>query len=178
MPCNVLQPPSSHPFHLRSSLSLSLFPFSLRHRSPIVLLPLACYHHALATPLALSRRGGVRSKFNFHQPTPLTYLPSASPSPCFSTTSSASSFFSTSPITPPGPPHHSGDPQHPGKEATGCIPRDKLRGSIIHGNLQAPLFKRRPFSHLAWPPSPLPPPPGYLARWDINTKTGDFKWLA
>lgn len=128
------------------SRSLSLFPFSLRHRSPIVLLPLACYHHALATPLALSRRGGVRSKFNFHQPTPLTYLPSASPSPCFSTTSSASSFFSTSPITPPGPPYHSGDPQHPGKEATGCIPRDKLRGSIIHGNLQAPLFKRRPSS--------------------------------
>lgn len=64
------------------------------------------------------------------------------------------------------PPHHSGDPQHPGKEATGCIPRDKLRGSIIHGNL---LFKR------------LPAPPvrrRYPARRDVNTKTGDFKWSA
>lgn len=64
------------------------------------------------------------------------------------------------------PPHYSRGPQHPGKEATGCIPRDKLRGSIIHGNLQAPLFKR------------LPIPPvrrRYPARHDVNTKTGDFK---
>lgn len=30
---------------------------------------------------------------------------------------------------------HSGNPEDSRKEATGCIPRDKLRGSIIHGNL-------------------------------------------
>lgn len=48
--------------------ALSLFPPPPLSRS----LPLACYHPALATPLAPSRRGGVRSKFNFHQPTPLT----------------------------------------------------------------------------------------------------------
>ena len=30
---------------------------------------------------------------------------------------------------------HSGNPEDSGKEATGCIPCDKLRGSIIHGNL-------------------------------------------
>lgn len=52
-------------FHLHLS-------FSLRAVSPFS----QCYcHPALATPLALSRLGGVRSKFNFHRPTPLTYLP-------------------------------------------------------------------------------------------------------
>ena len=143
------------PFLPSSHLHLSL---SLRAATLLVPL-LLCYRHpALATPPTLSRRGGVRSKFNFHRPTPLTYLPQ---------TPFLFISFSTSPTKPP--PHRSGDPQHPGKEATGCIPRDKLRGSIIHRNLQAPLFKR------------LPAPPvrrRYPARRDVNTKTGDFKWPA
>lgn len=78
-------------------------------------------------------------------PTHPSHLPTyLRPHPSF--TSSSFFFFSTSPITPLRSPYPSGDPQHSGKEATGCIPRDKLRGSIIHGNLQAPLFKRRPFN--------------------------------
>lgn len=133
MPCNVLQPPSP-PFP-PAALGLSLFP-------PLFCPPLP----AATTPLhshpsdSLHRRSGVRSKFNFHRPTPLTYLPSA-------TLFHLPPSFSTSPVTPTRPPRTVRETLGTrGKEATGCIPRDKLRGSIIHGNLQAPLFKRRPAS--------------------------------
>lgn len=61
-------------------LSLSPIPrlrlsFSLRAATLLVPPPPRYRHPALAAPLALSRRSGVRSKFNFHRPTPLTYLP-------------------------------------------------------------------------------------------------------
>lgn len=76
---------------------------------------------SLYSPLSLPRRGGVRSKFNFHRVTPLTYHPLCSSPP-------------DSPF-PSFPSLHSGNPEDSRKEATGCIPCDKLRGSIIHGNL-------------------------------------------
>lgn len=136
MPCNVLQPPSNSPLSRPPSLPLS------RAFSSVPLFPRATHHPALAAP-ALSRRGGVRSKFNFHRPTPLTYLPTFGLIPLLPPPPPPSLHFL---YFPPRLPYRSGDPQHSGKEATGCIPRDKLRGSIIHGNLQAPLFKRRPFN--------------------------------
>lgn len=91
-------------------------------------------------------RCSIEIQFPPTHPLSPTYLPTyLRPHPSF-TSSSSFFFFSTSPITPPRSPYRTGDSQHSGKEATGCIPRDKLRGSIIHGNLQAPLFKRRPFN--------------------------------
>lgn len=144
MPCNVLQPPSTfyssycshHPL-----LPLSpppppsyLLPFSFS----LLLSPLLLY-----SPLSFLCRGGVRSKFNFHRATPLTYHPLflfiRHPPPF------PSSFVLSSSL-------HSGNPEDSGKEATGCIPCDKLRGSIIHGNLLR-LCLRRGCSFLASPTS-------------------------
>lgn len=81
---------------------------------------------SLYSPLSFPCRGGVRSKFNFHRVTPLTYRP-LSLSLSLSLHSRLPSLLL--------PSLHSGNPEDSRKEATGCIPRDKLRGSIIHGNL-------------------------------------------
>lgn len=164
MPCNVLQPPSTSPlfphrphgssFSLRAAATLSCpSPSAARGYHP------AASHPSSSLP---TRRGSIEIQF---PPTHPSHLPSA----LFSATAaSSSSSSSTSPVTSPQPPRRSGDPQHPGKEATGCIPCDKLRGSIIHGNLQAPLFKRRP--------SRIACRPGCRQQRNVNTKTGDFKW--
>lgn len=77
MPCNVLQPPSTL-FH-SSYRSISLFflfsssssTFCLLSFSFSLSLPLP----SLYSPLSFPCRGGVRSKFNFHRVTPLTYRP-------------------------------------------------------------------------------------------------------
>lgn len=147
MLCNVLQPPStlhSPVFHL----SLLLPP---PHLSP------SCPLHRLLPPRRSSDstpswRCSIEIQFPPAHPSHLsTFNPLAlSLVVLFSTSSSSSPSSSISPITPPRLPHYSGDPQHPGKEATGCIPRDKLRSSIIHRNLQVPLFKRH-FLTVPWP---------------------------
>lgn len=76
MPCNVLQPPStlsSTPPTALPLLSLLLLLLLLHLLPPLVLiLPLV---PSLYSPLSFPCRGGVRSKFNFHRVTPLTYRP-------------------------------------------------------------------------------------------------------
>ena len=127
MPCNVLQPPStlsSTPPTALPLLSLLLLLLLLHLLPPLVLiLPLV---PSLYSPLSFPCRGGVRSKFNFHRVTPLTYRP------LFLSLSLSLHSRLPSLLLPS---LHSGNPEDSRKEATGCIPRDKLRGSIIHGNL-------------------------------------------
>lgn len=118
------------------ALRLSLYPARFLLFPPFPALPPPRFSRSGSLP---SWRCSIEIQFPPTHPSHLpTYL---RPHPSFT-----SSSFSTFPITPPRLPYRSGDPQHSGKEATGCIPRDKLRDSIIHGNLQAPLFKRRPFN--------------------------------
>lgn len=93
MPCNVLQPPStlsSTPPTALPLLSLLLLLLLLHLLPPLVLiLPLV---PSLYSPLSFPCRGGVRSKFNFHRVTPLTYRP-LSLSLSLSTPDSLPSFF-------------------------------------------------------------------------------------
>lgn len=78
-----------------------------------------------------------------------TEPPLSPTTPCFSSSATLlrSLLLSCFPLS-----LHSGNPEDSGKEATGCIPCDKLRGSIIHGNLLR-LCLRRGCSFLASPTS-------------------------
>lgn len=128
MPCNVLQPPTLPPLRPSSPVFISLFPSAL---------PLSWSPSSVLPPPRFSRPSGSLPSWRCSieiqfPPTHPSHLPTLSPF-----------LYLLLYISYETPPHHSGDPQHPGKEATGCIPCDKLRGSIIHGNL---LFKRLPSS--------------------------------
>lgn len=128
MPCNVLQPPStlsSTPPTALPLLSLLLLLLLLHLLPPLVLiLPLALATFALFTPLVpLPRRCSIEIQFPPSHP---SHLPPPVPL-SLSLHSRLPSLLL--------PSLHSGNPEDSRKEATGCIPRDKLRGSIIHGNL-------------------------------------------
>ena len=80
MPCNVLQPPSTfYSSYFSPSPSSSSSPTPPPPPPPSCLLPfsfsLLLSPLLLYSPLSFPRRGGVRSKFNFHRATPLTYHP-------------------------------------------------------------------------------------------------------
>lgn len=128
--------------HLSRSLSLSFFPPPpLSHRSPPArLLPPRFSYPSGSLP---SWRCSIEIQFPPAHP---SHLPTFSlPLPLFLyylLRLLLLLYISYNSSRPPSP---FGRPSAPGK-GSHCIPRDKLRGSIIHGNLQAPLFKRRPSS--------------------------------
>lgn len=120
MPCNVLQPPST----LLLLLHLPLLSLLLLHLLPplVLIFPLALAAFALFTPLVpLPWRCSIEIQFPPSHPSHL-------PPPVPLSTRLPSLLLSL-------PSLHSGNPEDSRKEATGCIPCDKLRGSIIHGNL-------------------------------------------
>lgn len=115
MPCNVLQPPSTPPTY---SISLFFLLFSSSIFSFSFSLSLALFAPLAPPPWRCSIEIQFPPSHPSHLPPPLL-LSTRLPLP----------FFSSFPSL------HSGNPEDSRKEATGCIPCDKLRGSIIHGNL-------------------------------------------
>lgn len=86
---------------------------------------LSCSHHLCSIHPSRSPAVAVFDRNSISTEPPLSPT-----TPCSSPTDSLPFFFRAFLVSP-----HSGNPEDSGKEATGCIPCDKLRGSIIHGNL-------------------------------------------
>lgn len=125
MPCNVLQPPSTF--------------YSSYHTISLFLL-----YSSFAFSFCTIQRSRSSVVAVFDRNSISTGLPLSPTTPLLLYATLCSLLLSL-------PSLHSGNPEHPGKQATGCIPCNKLRGSIIHGNLLR-LCLRRGCSFFASPP--------------------------